>query len=105
MLTARAYPIMKISGSIKIPFSFICSLSILLTSFSFTSFAEDNKTETVIFPEPSETIEVSPSDSIQEAFNKAKNNADNEYTEVILKKGETYYLDLPLFIYSNTIVQ
>lgn len=105
MLTTRAYPVMKISKSIKIPLSFISSLSILITSFSFTSFAENNKTETVIFPEPSETIEVSPSDSIQEAFNKAKDNTENEYTEVILQKGETYYIDLPLFIYSNTVVQ
>lgn len=85
--------------------SFISALSIFITSFVFHSFAGDSKTETVIFPEPSEIIEVSPYGSIQQALNEAKDNTDEQYTKVVLQKGKTYYLDLPLLVYSNTIIQ
>lgn len=96
---------MNISKSLRKTLSIISAVSILLTSTALPSFADDNKTETVIFPEPTETIEVSPEGSIQEALNNAKDNSDDEYTKVILQEGETYYLDLPLLVYSNTIIE
>lgn len=96
---------MNISTSIKKTLSFTCALALLITSTALPSFADDDKTETVIFPEPTETIEVSPEGSIQEALNNAKDNGDEEYTKVILQEGETYFLDLPLLVYSNTIIE
>lgn len=96
---------MSISNNIKKTLSIISAVSILLTSTALPSFADDNKTETVIFPEPTETIEVSPEGSIQEALNNAQDNNDDEYTKVILQEGETYCLDSPLFVYSNTIIE
>lgn len=84
---------------------FMSALSLLITSVSFPSVSANDKTETVIFPKATESYNVSPEDSIQEALNKAKDNTDNEYTEIVLNKGKTYYLDLPLMVYSNTIIQ
>lgn len=94
------------SKLIKGTLSFMSALSLLITSASLPSVSADDKTETVIFPKvpDNQTYKVSPDDSIQEALNKAKDNEDNEYTKIVLNKGETYYIDLPLMVYSNTII-
>lgn len=96
---------MNISKSTQRTLSLVSALSIMIASASFPSVMADDKTESVVFPEATETITVSEGDSIQEALNKASDNTDSEYTEVVLSAGETYYIDLPLKVYSNTIIQ
>ncbi len=76
----------------------------MITSASFPSVMAEGETVSVVFPEATETITVSPGDSIQEALNNASDNSDSEYTEVVLSSG-TYQIDLPLRVYSNTIIQ
>ncbi len=96
---------MNISNNIKKTISFLSAAAIIITSAAFPVLAEDNKTETVIIPEAIEIYNVSPDDSIQEKLNEAKDNNENEYTKIVLSKGETYCLDLPLYVYSNTIIE
>ena len=95
---------MSISKLTKRTFSLVSALSLMITSASFPAVMAEGETESVVFPEATETITVSPGDSIQEALNNAGDNSDSEYTEVVLNSG-TYQIDLPLRVYSNTIIQ
>ena len=95
---------MKNFNTTKRTLSLMSALSLVITSASFTYVSAESNTENVIFPEAAETITVAPENSIQAALDKAKDNTDSEYTEVVLSGG-TYSIDLPLKIYSNTIIQ
>ncbi len=76
----------------------------MITSASFPSVMAEGETVSVIIPETTEVITISPGDSIQEALNNAIDNSDSAYTKVVLNSG-TYQIDLPLRVYSNTIIQ
>lgn len=76
----------------------------MVTSASFPSVMAEGETVSVIIPETTEVITISPGDSIQEALNNAIDNSDSAYTKVVLNSG-TYQIDLPLRVYSNTIIQ
>lgn len=64
-----------------------------------------NTNADVEMPKSTQTIQVSPGDSIQQALNAAGKTKPGQYTKVLLKPGETYYINEPLQVYSNTIIE
>ncbi|MCI9616436.1 MAG: hypothetical protein HFG31_00360 [Eubacterium sp.] len=62
----------------------------------------DADNEIIVTPQstPRETYK-----SLQNALDSARNNDTDEYTKIILESGKTYYIDVPLQMYSNTIIE
>lgn len=62
----------------------------------------DADNEIIVAPQstPRETYKV-----LQDALDSAQNNNADEYTKIKLESGKTYYIDIPLQMYSNTIIE
>lgn len=80
--------------------------------FSVIMFLSYRTDAAVTMPDADNEIIVTPQStpretykSFQDALDSAQDNNENEYTKIKLEAGKTYYVDIPLQMYSNTIIE
>lgn len=81
----------------------------LFSAIMFMSYRTD---AAVTMPDADNEIIVAPQSTpretykaLQDALDSAQDNNADEYTKIKLESGKTYYIDIPLQMYSNTIIE